>query len=270
MLPHYSKMKEYGLIGLTLGHSFSKNFFTEKFRREGIDAQYLNFEIPCIECLRDIIREHPDLEGLNCTIPYKESILPFLDDITPEAREIGAVNVVKVLRNENYTGGRCMDGIRLTGSNSDITGFTGSISPLLKPHHRKALILGTGGAAKAIRTGLEKLGIQCTYVSRQAPKGPTPSNAPNRLTYSEITPRTLQEHHIIVNCSPVGMFPHANEAPDLPYDALSPDHLLYDLIYNPGMTMFLQYGVQRGSTVKNGLEMLELQAIAGWDFWTNR
>lgn len=261
MLPHYSKMKEYGLIGLTLGHSFSRNFFIKKFQQEGIDAQYLNFEIPDIGCLADILRKHPNLEGLNCTIPYKESILPYLDDITPEAREIGAVNVVKIQRDENYTSGRCMDGIRLTGHNSDIIGFTNSISPLLKPHHRKALILGTGGAAKAIRTGLEKLGINCTYVSRKGGE--------NRLTYKEVSPDTLQEYHVIVNCSPVGMFPHTDEAPDLPYGALSPDHLLYDLIYNPEMTMFLQYGAQHGTVVKNGQEMLELQAVASWDIWTS-
>ncbi len=265
-------MKEYGLIGLTLGHSFSRNFFTEKFRREGMDAQYLNFEIPDIGCLRDIVREHPLLEGLNCTIPYKESILPFLDDITPEALEIGAVNVVKIQRGESYTGGRCMDGVRLSGFNSDIIGFTGSIAPLLEPHHRKALILGTGGAAKAIKAGLEKLGIQCTYVSRQVPKDPKDPKdpkAPNRLTYSEITASILQEYHVIVNCTPVGMFPHTEEAPALPYEALSQDHLLYDLIYNPETTMFLRQGARHGAKVKNGREMLELQAIAGWDFWTS-
>lgn len=270
MLPYYCKMKEYGLIGLTLGHSFSRNFFTEKFQREGIDAQYLNFEIPDIGCLADIIHKHPNLEGLNCTIPYKEAILPYLDDITPEAREIGAVNVVKIQRDESYTGGRCMDGIRLTGFNSDIIGFTDSIAPLLEPHHRKALILGTGGAAKAIKVGLEKLGIQCTHVSRRASKDPKDLSSPYLLAYTEITPSTLQEYHIIVNCSPVGMFPHTEEAPVLPYEALSPSHLLYDLIYNPEMTLFLHLGAQYGAKVKNGREMLELQAVASWDLWTSR
>ena len=255
-------MKEYGLLGLTLGHSFSQKFFTEKFNREGIDAQYLNFEIPDISCLRDILFEHPCLEGLNCTIPYKETLLPYLDEITPEAQEIGAVNVVKIQRDPNFSGGRCMDGIRLTGYNSDIIGFTESISTFLKPHHRKALILGTGGAAKAIKVGLEKLGIDCTYVSRKGGK--------DRLTYAEITPLTLQEYHVIVNCSPVGMYPHTDEAPDIPYNALSPNHLLYDLVYNPEMTMFLKYGAQHGATVKNGQEMLELQAIAGWNIWTSK
>lgn len=261
MLPHYSKMKEYGLIGLTLGHSFSKKFFTDKFNREGIDARYLNFEIPDIRCLQEIILDHPHLEGLNCTIPYKEAIIPYLDNITPEAREIGAVNVVKIQRDGSHAGGHSMDGIRLTGFNSDIIGFTGSIAPLLKPHHRKALILGTGGAAKAINVGLKKLGLECTYVSRKGSEG--------RLAYTEITPQTLQEHHVIVNCSPVGMYPHTEEVPSLPYEAISPNHLLYDLIYNPQTTLFLQKGAQQGATVKNGQEMLELQAIAGWNFWTS-
>lgn len=253
-------MKEYGLIGLTLEHSFSRNFFTNKFRQEGIDACYLNFEIPNMQCLKDILLEHPNLEGLNCTIPYKEAILPYLDDISTEARLIGAVNVIKVQRNKHYTNGHCIDGIRLTGFNSDIIGFTGSIVPLLKPHHRKALILGTGGAAKAIKIGLEKLGLECTYVSRK--------EGNDRLTYTDITTHTLQEYHVIVNCSPVGMFPYTENAPALPYEALSSDHLLYDLIYNPKMTLFLQNGAQHGAIVKNGQEMLELQAIASWEFWT--
>lgn len=262
-------MKEYGLIGLTLGHSFSRNFFTEKFKHEDIDACYLNFELPDIRCLRNIILEHPDLEGLNCTIPYKETILPYLDEISPEAREIGAVNVIKIQRNKSYSGGRCMDGIRLTGFNSDIIGFTGSIAPMLKPHHKKALILGTGGAAKAVKAGLEKLGIQCTFVSRHISKDPKGLKTSNLLTYSEITTNTLQEHHVIVNCTPVGMFPHTAEAPALPYEALSPDHLLYDLVYNPETTMFLQNGAQHGTAIKNGQEMLELQALASWDIWTS-
>ena len=260
MLSHNSKMKEYGLIGHPLGHSFSKKFFTDKFTSEGIDASYSNFDIPEIEMLRDIILEHPMLMGLNCTIPHKESVISLLDDTSEEAKEIGAVNVIKIQRDKKYRGGVMGDGIRLTGHNSDAIGFTQSILPLLKPNHQKALILGTGGASKAIKWGLEKLGIQCIYVSR--------NRGENRLAYKDITPDILRTHQLIVNCTPVGMFPHTQEAPQLPYEALTPDHILYDLIYNPEETVFLKKGKEAGAQTKNGLEMLRLQALAGWDIWT--
>ncbi len=238
----------YGLIGFPLGHSFSRKFFTEKFQREGIDAEYRNFEIPDARQLLDIVRETPGLRGLNCTIPHKQAIIPLLDEMSDEAREIGAVNVVKVLP----------DG-RLKGYNADIIGFMDSMQPLLKPHHRKALILGTGGASKAVRTGLGKLGLEWIYVSRTAKEG--------QLTYEQLTPEVMADHQVIVNCSPVGMFPHTDEAPRLPYDLLTPQHLLYDLVYNPLETKFMQLGRSRGATVKNGLEMLHLQAMASWRFW---
>lgn len=270
-------MIEYGLIGFPLEHSFSRKFFTEKFSIEGLDATYLNFEIPNIGMLYDIIRQHPDLQGFNCTIPYKEAILPYLDSITPEAQEIGAVNVIKIQWNKNrntYSASPSETRLEntskstathhrkefcLIGHNSDITGFTNSIAPLLKHHHKKALILGTGGAAKAIRVGLRTLGLESTYVSRRSREG--------QLTYDDITPEKLKEYQVIVNCSPVGMFPHTDEAPQLPYKALTQEHLLYDLIYNPEQTRFLQLGEQAGATTKNGMDMLRLQALASWNIW---
>ena len=240
-------MDKYGIIGNPLGHSFSKGFFTEKFAREGTDAQYINFQIPDINRFPEILKENPELRGLNVTLPYKSDIIPFLDELSEEARKIGAVNVVQI-RNGH-----------LKGFNSDIIGFTESIKPLLKPHHRKALILGTGGASKAIRVGLTRLGLEWKYVSRTAREG--------MITYNDITPETLREYEVIVNCSPVGMYPKVNECPAIPYEFLTSDNLLYDLVYNPEETLFMQRGAEHGAMVKNGLEMLHLQAIASWNFW---
>lgn len=236
------------MIGYPLGHSFSRRFFTEKFLHEGICAEYRNFEIPEASQLLDIVRETPNLKGLNCTIPHKQAIIPFLDDLSDEACKIGAVNVVKVMP----------DG-RLKGYNADIIGFMESIRPLLKPCHRKALVLGTGGASKAVCAGLAKLGLGWTYVSRTPKEG--------QFTYADLTSDVMTRHTVIVNCSPVGMYPHVDEAPALPYDMLTPDHLLYDLVYNPETTQFMRQGLLQGAIVKNGLEMLHLQALASWNFW---
>ena len=247
-------MNTYGLIGYPLGHSFSRKFFTEKFATEGIDAQYLNFEIPSIEEFPEIIKNNPTLRGLNVTIPYKQQVMQYLDDISEEAKAIGAVNVVKC----QMSTVNCQ--LHLTGYNSDVIGFVESIKPLLKPHHKKALILGTGGASKAIRYGLEKkLGMKTLFVSRSAREG--------MITYEEVTAEVLKEYEVIVNCSPVGMYPHVDECPALPYEALNENNLLYDLVYNPLETLFMKKGAAQGATVKNGLEMLHLQAIASWDFW---
>lgn len=240
-------MDKYGIIGIPLGHSFSRGFFTEKFAREGIDAQYLNFEIPDANMLLDVLRDNPELRGLNVTLPHKQAVISLLDELSDEAREIGAVNVIRV-----------RDG-KLTGFNSDIIGFTESIRPLLQPHHKKALILGTGGASRAIRVGLTRLGIEWTYVSRSSRDG--------MLTYDELTLEVMKEYTVIVNCSPVGMFPKVDAAPAIPYECLTPKHLLFDLVYNPEDTLFMQRGRQQGAIVKNGLEMLHLQAIASWRFW---
>ncbi|MBR5053618.1 MAG: shikimate dehydrogenase [Bacteroidaceae bacterium] len=242
-------MIKFGIIGFPLGHSFSRGFFTEKFAREGIDAQYLNFEIPDVAMLKDILRENPELRGLNVTLPHKQAVIPLLDELSDEAREIGAVNVIRV-----------RDG-RLKGFNSDIIGFTESIRPLLQPHHTKALILGTGGASRAIRVGLSRLDIEWTYVSR------TPRE--EMLTYSDLTPEVMKEYTVIVNCSPVGMFPKVDQAPAIPYELLTPKHLLFDCVYNPEDTLFMKKGREQGAIVKNGLEMLHLQAVASWEFWNS-
>lgn len=244
-------MDLYGLIGHPLGHSFSKRFFNEKFQNEMIDAEYRNFDIDTIKSFPTIIEEHSNLRGLNVTIPYKELIIPYLDELSEDAQAIGAVNVIKISRNH--------EGVHLKGYNSDVIGFTDSIRPLLKPFHKKALILGTGGASKAIRYGLYKLGIETCFVSRRPKEG--------MLTYSDLTADIMAEYTVIVNCSPVGMFPHTDERPDLPYQLIGSHHILYDLVYNPDETLFMKSGKEQGATTKNGLEMLILQARAGWNFW---
>ena len=242
-------MNKYGLLGYPLGHSFSRGFFTEKFSTEHIDAAYLNFEIPEIAQITEVLRQNPELRGLNVTIPYKQQVIPYLNELSTEAQEIGAVNVIRVRQKDGKP--------YLKGFNSDVIGFTRSIQPLLQPHHRKALILGcTGGASKAIRYGLERLGLEVLGVSRKGP-----------VTYSDLTPALLQEYTVIVNCTPCGMYPHVDECPALPYEALTPQHLLFDLIYNPEETLFLQKGRLQSAQTKNGLEMLHLQAIASWEFW---
>lgn len=246
-------MKKYGLIGYPLGHSFSKNFFNEKFLSENIDAEYVNFEIPTIEEFPKIIQMNPNLCGLNVTIPYKEQIISYLDELDKDAAAIGAVNVVKPVHDAK---GR----MKLIGYNSDIIGFTRSIESLLEPHHQKALILGTGGASKAIHHGLLQLGLEATFVSRN------PKNS-STIAYTDLTPEIMDEYKVIVNCTPVGMYPCADECPDIPYQLLTPQHLLYDLLYNPSTTLFMKKGTENGAIVKNGLEMLLLQAFAAWDIW---
>ncbi|MCQ2222594.1 MAG: shikimate dehydrogenase [Bacteroidaceae bacterium] len=254
-------MEKYGLIGYPLGHSFSRKFFTEKFANEGINAEYLNFEIPDATTLLDVVKGNPTLRGLNCTIPHKQAIIPMLDELSDEARRIGAVNVIRISRQpEALTTPQAKErGFHLKGFNSDIIGFTDSIRPLLKPYHTKALVLGTGGASKAICVGLEKMGIEWKYVSRRP--------APGQFTYDELTPAIIQEYPVIVNCSPVGMHPHVDECPALPYESMTDRNLLFDLVYNPLETLFMRRGAEQGATVKNGLEMLHLQALASWEFW---
>lgn len=245
-------MKKYGLIGYPLKHSFSIGYFNEKFSSEGIDAEYVNFEIPKISDFLEVIEQNPDLCGLNVTIPYKEQVIPFLDELDPDTAKIGAVNVIKIIRQKAK--------VKLVGYNSDIIGFTQSIQPLLQPHHRKALILGTGGASKAVYHGLKKLDIEGVFVSRT-------HKADNMLTYEDLTPEIMQEYTVIVNCTPVGMYPKVDFCPDIPYQELTPNHLLYDLLYNPNVTLFMKKGEEQGAVTKNGLEMLLLQAFAGWEIW---
>lgn len=244
-------MDKYGLIGFPLGHSFSKNYFNEKFADEGIDAEYVNFEIPSIDDLPEVIDSNPNLKGFNVTIPYKEKVISFLDSVSPEARSIGAVNVVKV----EHKG----KNIVLRGYNSDVIGFTRSIDPMLNAWHKKALILGTGGASKAINFGLKSLGLETVLVSRY--------ERPGTIQYNKVTADVVKEYNVIVNCTPCGMYPHTDECPQLPYEAMDTHNLLYDLIYNPDETLFMKKGAAQGAVVKNGLEMLLLQAFASWEMW---
>lgn len=246
-------MKKYGLIGYPLGHSFSMGYFNEKFKNEAINAVYENFEIPDIQDITTVIGSNPDLAGFNVTIPYKEKVMDYLDYIAPEAAEIGAVNVVKVTHN----GERAV----LKGFNSDVVGFVNSIKPLLRPLHKKALVLGTGGASKAVEYGLRKLGLETIKVSR--------TEKDNTITYGQVAPELLSEYKVIVNCTPCGMAPHFDECPNLPYDSIDDSFLLYDLIYNPEETLFLRKGKEKDATVKNGLEMLLLQAEEGWNIWNS-
>jgi shikimate dehydrogenase len=247
-------MDKYGLIGYPLGHSFSINYFNQKFADEHINAKYMNFEIPTIEALAEVIDSNPELKGLNVTIPYKEKVMPFLDYISPEARAIGAVNVIKVIHEGKK--------IILKGYNSDVIGFTRSIEPMLEKWHKKALILGTGGASKAVGYGLMSLGLETVCVSRNERQG--------TICYKDITPDVVKEYNVIVNCTPVGMYPKTEECPQLPYEALDSHNILYDLIYNPDETLFMKKGAEQGAQTKNGLEMLLLQAFASWEFWNGK
>lgn len=247
-------MDKYGLIGYPLGHSFSIGYFNEKFANENIDAQYINFEIPSIDNLVEVLSSNPQLRGLNVTIPYKEQVIRYLDSISPEAQAIGAVNVIRVSQKGNQT--------FLRGFNSDVIGFTKSIEPLLERYHRKALILGTGGAAKAVDYGLKSLGLETQMVSRSRKTG--------AITYDDVKAETIEEYNVLVNCTPLGLYPNVDLCPTLPYNAMNSRTLLYDLLYNPDETLFMRKGLEQGATVKNGLEMLLLQAFASWEFWNGK
>lgn len=245
-------MDKYGLIGYPLGHSFSKDFFNAKFMAEGTDAEYLNFDIPAIDQFKQVIKDNPELKGLNVTIPYKEQVIPYLDDLSENAKLIGAVNVIKFVRNKNK--------LRLIGYNSDIIGFKQSIEPMIGDR-KNALILGTGGSAKAIFYGLKQLGVNSQTVSRDKQN--------SVLTYDDLSSEIMKISQIIVNCTPVGMYPRVDEYPAIPYEYLTEKHLLYDLLYNPNETMFMKLGKEKGANAINGLEMLLLQAYASWDIWNS-
>jgi len=245
-------MRTFGLIGYPLSQSFSQKYFTAKFEREIIDEVYHLLPIPSIDDFPALLQQYPGISGMNVTIPYKEQVMPFLTSLNPVAAEIGAVNVIKF----NWDG----DKPTLTGYNTDTIGFTRSIEPFLKSHHTKALILGTGGAAKSVAYSLGKLGLVCTYVSR------TPVDD-TMLTYARLNDAILKEYTVIVNASPLGMYPKVDACPDIPYHLLTSEHLLYDLVYNPEVTLFLQKGLERGAAIKNGLEMLHIQADEAWKIW---
>lgn len=250
---HNNPARLYGLIGFPLGHSFSQDYFNQKFQAEGTDAAYVNFEIPDIGDFMEVISENPNLAGLNVTIPYKEQVIAYMNEMDADAAKIGAVNVIKFIPSAK--------GPLFKGYNSDIIGFTDSIRPLLTPARDKALVLGTGGAAKAVFHGLQNLGVEATYVSRTA--------APGRLTYDDLDNAIIANHKIIVNTTPLGMYPRIDECPDIPYDALTPEHLCYDLLYNPDTTLFMRKAAEYGAETKNGLEMLLLQAFAAWNIWNS-
>lgn len=243
-------MKRYGLIGRTLAHSFSAKYFAEKFRREGLDGEcsYDLFELPEIECVKRLIADTPALSGFNVTIPYKQQIIPYLDAFDDEARAIGAVNCVKIA-----------DG-RLTGYNTDIAGIRVSLDELLGAAAiDAALVLGTGGASQAVQYVLAQRDIPYSIVSRDCAKG--------NFTYDELDYDVMQSHHLVINTSPVGMYPHVDQAPQIPYAMLTPEHYLFDLVYNPEQTLFARMGAERGAHALTGLRMLYAQAEAAWDIW---
>jgi len=243
--------KKFGLIGKDISYSFSKKYFTEKFAQDLYeDCSYENFDILNIEDFPSILKNNPNLKGLNVTIPYKESIIPYLDTVSDKAFQIGAVNVIRFTKKGN-----------LKGYNSDWFGFKKSLEPLLQAHHKKALILGTGGAAKAVAFALDQLGITYSFVSREA--------NPNTIDYSLINATTFDNHQIIINCTPVGTSPNTKEFPPIPYTYFSNQHIAFDLIYNPEETEFLKKAKKQGAIIKNGYEMLVYQAEKAWKIWNN-
>ncbi len=245
-------MRRYGLIGYPLTHSFSKKYFTEKFETENIKSTYQNFEIDTIEKFPEVVKGNPEVIGLNVTIPYKEQVISYLDELNDSARQIGAVNTVKISRTSS--------GIHLKGFNTDTYGFENSISPLLKEHHTKALILGTGGASKALKFVLKKLGIQYISASIEELKE-------NEIKYNDIDAEMMADRLLIINATPLGTYPKVDSCPDIPYSFITEKHLLFDLVYNPEETLFLRKGKEKGAAVKNGYEMLLLQAIRSYEIW---
>jgi shikimate dehydrogenase len=259
-------MKKYGLIGYPLTHSFSKKYFTEKFLREGLDSyQYELYPLPNLSDLPELINSIPDLCGLNVTVPHKIGVMFYLDKVDPAAKEIDAVNCIKIVNHQPveafFSGELSSMQVRLEGYNTDAYAFEESLKPLLKKHHNKALILGTGGASRAVAYVLKKLGISYKKVSRRA--------VGKQLSYKKLSEDTLHDHLLIINTSPVGTAPNIEECPDIPYEFISSKHLLYDLVYNPAETEFLKRGKARGAGIKNGLEMLHLQAEKSWEIWNN-
>ncbi len=257
-------MKKFGLIGFPLSHSFSKEYFTKKFTEEGLaDHVYELFPLPNISGLEDLIRSQPDLCGLNVTIPHKIGVMYYLTKVDEAAREIDAVNCIKIVNNRPveafFSGELSSMNVSLYGYNTDAYGFEKSLVPLLQKHHKKALVLGNGGATRAVVYVLKKLGIDFSIVSRKPIR--------QQLTYEQVTPKLLHDHTLIVNTTPLGMVPDIDRCPDLPYEALGASHLLYDLIYNPEETLFLKKGREQGAATKNGLEMLYLQAEKSWEIW---
>ena len=242
-------MKVFGLIGKNIGYSFSKKYFSERFTNTNTtDCSYQNFDIDSIDDFRNVIAQNPDLMGLNVTIPYKETIIPFLDYLSKEADQIGAVNVIRFTKKR-----------KLKGYNSDYYGFKKSLTSILQPHHQKALILGTGGASKAVAFALKEMNIPYAFVSREAQE--------NTISYERINATTFDNYQIIINCTPLGTSPNINEFPPIPYQFFTEKHIAFDLIYNPEETQFLKRSKKKGALTKNGMEMLVFQAEKAWEIW---
>lgn len=259
-------MRLFGLIGFPLSHSFSVKYFTEKFQREGItDAVYKAFPVTDINLLPDLIKCHPNLRGFNVTIPYKEKIIPLLDELDETARAVGAVNTV-VCQPSTTLSLTNRPEQKLVGHNTDVYGFKQSIKPFLASHHDRALILGTGGASKAVEYVLKAIGVECVFVSRFVRPSVVEGDK-TVLSYSELNKYVMDAHKLIVNCSPVGTFPDVEAAPGIPYEYITQDHFLYDLVYNPEETEFLKRGKAKGALTLNGMDMLKMQAEAAWQIW---
>ncbi len=241
-------MSKYGLLGKNISYSFSKSYFTEKFKRENLQHSYENFDIPSLESFPKIISETQDLQGLNVTIPYKEAVIEFLDELDGDAEKIGAVNTIKVSKDK-----------KLVGYNTDHFGFQKSLEAFLPLQKNTALILGTGGASKAVAFALKNLGFDFKFVSRKT--------SPETLTYSDLDRSIIEDHFLIINCTPLGTFPNMTDCPNIPYQYLTQNHLLYDLIYNPAETTFLKQGKKQQTQIVNGLEMLKIQAKKAWEIW---
>jgi len=244
-------MKTYGIIGNPLGHSFSKQYFTDKFQKEEIDAQFLNFEIPSIDKVLDVVKDNPTLMGLCVTIPYKQEVMAYLDEVDPLAKEIGAVNSIQIRRENGKT--------YLKGYNTDIYGFGESLTDFIKGRELSALMLGTGGASKAVATALKNQNIEFITVSR--------TKSETTISYEDLSEEVISSHHLIINCTPLGTFPKIDACPDIEYSNVSEDHFLYDLVYNPSTTLFMSKGLEQGAKAHNGLRMLHLQAEKSWDIW---
>jgi shikimate dehydrogenase len=241
-------MRLFGLLGYPLSHSFSQKFFSEKFVQEGItDCTYRNYSIPDIEELPGILEKYPALEGLNVTIPYKKQVIPFLTGFSPVVEAIGACNCIHIRNGERI------------GYNTDVVGFARSLQPFVQPQHSRALILGTGGASAAVAYVLREMNITFQYVSRH--------QAPGVLAYEALNRSVMEAHHLLINTTPLGMYPDVSASPPIPYEWIGPQHHLYDLIYNPAETVFLAKGRAQGATIQNGLEMLQLQAEESWRIW---
>ncbi|MBS1510413.1 MAG: shikimate dehydrogenase [Bacteroidetes bacterium] len=244
-------MKRYGLIGYPLGHSFSEKYFTEKFLKEGIhDCAYNTFAVPSIEELPGLLVQYPDLAGLNVTIPYKKQVIDYLDSVKYLPEGISACNCIRIIEGKKF------------GFNTDVTGFEKSLQTLLQPFHKHALVLGNGGAADAVKFVLRKLNIEFKIVSRQLQQGVD-------LTYDQLDASVVTRHLLIINTTPLGTFPNIEGCPQLPYDFLTAKHYLYDLVYNPEKTVFLQNGERNGAAIKNGYDMLVLQAEESWRIWNS-